>query len=122
MERPADITLADFWGIEKVMPSMDDDKGTSCVLIHSPRGKALFDTVLENVKTETADLNFVTRANPAIFKSAPENKNRNKFFVKIGKNENFEKTVIKCLSEPFYKKSIRFARRQCGKVIRNFKK
>ena len=25
----ADITLADFWGIEKVDPTMDQDKGTS---------------------------------------------------------------------------------------------
>ena len=29
-----DITLADFWGIESVLPEMDDDKGTSLVIIN----------------------------------------------------------------------------------------
>ena len=34
----SDITLADSWGIEQLDPSMDDDRGTSLVLINSPKG------------------------------------------------------------------------------------
>lgn len=34
----SDITLADFWGIENVFPSMDDDKGTSLVLVNTEKG------------------------------------------------------------------------------------
>ncbi len=41
----ADITLADFWGIEKLDPSMDQDKGTSMVMINSDKGAALFDSI-----------------------------------------------------------------------------
>lgn len=38
----SDITLADFWGIENVLPAMNDDKGTSLVLVNTERGmKAL---------------------------------------------------------------------------------
>lgn len=30
--RASDITLADFWGIQNVLPELDDDKGTSLVI------------------------------------------------------------------------------------------
>ena len=35
--RQSDITLADFWGIEHVCPEMDDNKGTSLVLVNSEK-------------------------------------------------------------------------------------
>lgn len=38
--RHSDITLADFWGIEA---ELDDDQGTSLVLINSEKGKKLFE-------------------------------------------------------------------------------
>jgi acetyltransferase-like isoleucine patch superfamily enzyme len=41
-KRVADITLADFWGIERVDPDMDDNKGTSLVLINSEKGHTVF--------------------------------------------------------------------------------
>ncbi len=40
--RFGDITFADFWGIEK---ELDDDKGTSMLLINSDKGKVLFEKV-----------------------------------------------------------------------------
>ena len=33
LNRPSDITIADFWGIENFKPEFDDDKGVSLVLI-----------------------------------------------------------------------------------------
>lgn len=44
-KRPSDITLGDFWGLQKSMPEFDDDKGVSLVLVNSARGEALFDRV-----------------------------------------------------------------------------
>ena len=40
--RPSDITIADFWGIDKNMPEFDDNLGVSLVLINSPKGSKLF--------------------------------------------------------------------------------
>lgn len=40
--READITLADFWGVEEYYPELADDKGTSLVLINSDKGKKWF--------------------------------------------------------------------------------
>jgi coenzyme F420-reducing hydrogenase beta subunit len=43
--RPSDITIADFWGIEKSMPEFDDNKGISLVLVNSTKGQGLFQQV-----------------------------------------------------------------------------
>ena len=45
--RMADITLADFWGIERVDSSMEKNLGTSLVMINSSKGQKYF----ENVKS-----------------------------------------------------------------------
>ncbi len=45
----ADITLADFWGIEHLDKDMDQDKGTSLVMINSDKGQELFDKVKDEL-------------------------------------------------------------------------
>ena len=39
--RESDITLADFWGIQKVDETMYDNKGTSLVILNSDKGREL---------------------------------------------------------------------------------
>ncbi len=43
--RCTDITIADFWGIERTEPDFDDNKGVSLVLINSLKGSDLFEKV-----------------------------------------------------------------------------
>ncbi len=49
MNRDTDITIGDFWHMEKSMPDFVDEMGTSLVLIHTERGKELFDAVKEKL-------------------------------------------------------------------------
>lgn len=50
LQRPSDITLADFWGWEEVVPGFnDDDKGVSLVLCNTEKGKAFFETVKDKL-------------------------------------------------------------------------
>ena len=37
--RLSDFTLADFWGIDNIDKSMNDDKGISLVVVNSNKGK-----------------------------------------------------------------------------------
>lgn len=56
--RPSDITIGDFWGIEKGMPDFDDNIGVSLVLINSSKGKGLFQRISKNLcyrESNTAD-------------------------------------------------------------------
>ena len=43
--RCSDITMADFWGIERCMPDFEDSKGVSLLLINTDKGKDLFGAV-----------------------------------------------------------------------------
>ncbi|MGL5435342.1 MAG: Coenzyme F420 hydrogenase/dehydrogenase, beta subunit C-terminal domain [Lachnospiraceae bacterium] len=42
---PGDITIADYWGIEKAAPGFSDNRGVSLVLINNERASDMFDTV-----------------------------------------------------------------------------
>lgn len=47
---PADITIADCWGIEKQMPELYDDKGMSLVLINTKKGIEYFNRGKKNME------------------------------------------------------------------------
>lgn len=55
--REGDITLADYWGIEKSMPEFQDYKGVSLVMVNSSKGKAIFDGIYDTliIKESTID-------------------------------------------------------------------
>ena len=49
MHRIADITLADFWGIQLHDPTQDSDGGTSMVMLHTEKGQKLWNTIKNKV-------------------------------------------------------------------------
>ena len=53
--RIADITLGDFWNIGNSKPHMDDDKGTSSVIISSQKGLYLFDAIKNDLIWEQSN-------------------------------------------------------------------
>ena len=65
----ADITLGDFWGIEKLDPSMDQDKGTSIVMINSDKGAALFETIKGDIVYKEFSQEEAAIGNPAMKQS-----------------------------------------------------
>lgn len=45
VKRRSDITIGDFWGIEKIYPEMDDGMGTSLVMLRSEQGTTLWESL-----------------------------------------------------------------------------
>ncbi len=45
LERVADFTIGDFWGVEKTFPDMDDNKGVSLVFVNSEKGSQMFEEI-----------------------------------------------------------------------------
>lgn len=80
----SDITIADFWGIQNVLPSMDDDKGTSLCLVNSEKGENLIP--YEKIRHESATMDAL-RYNAAYNHSAKPNPKRDDFFMAFEKNE-----------------------------------
>ena len=100
----SDITIGDFWGIETVLPSMDDDKGTSLVLVHTEKGKQIFADA--QVKTEVVAYADAFAHNPAIEHSARAHAHRQDFFKKLDQAPDLLKLIDKEL-KPTYKQQLR---------------
>lgn len=67
----ADLTLGDFWGIEKILPELDDDKGTSLVLVHTARGKQALAALHARVDSRAVPFSDGIRYNPAVVHASP---------------------------------------------------
>ncbi len=98
LHRQSDITLADFWGVQNVLPELDDDRGTSLLLINSAKGKAMFDRIEDSISFEKVDINKAVSYNPAVIKSAGQNPKREKFFDEVD-ILSFDKLVNKYCSD-----------------------
>lgn len=68
--RVSDITLGDFWGIWDINSEMDDNRGTSLVLIHSVKGEELFRAASGNIKSSQVTLEQASMMNPSLLQSS----------------------------------------------------
>lgn len=87
--RKSDITLADFWGIQNVVPKMFDNKGTSLVIVNSQKGNELFNKIKQDIKYIENDFEESIKYNPSMTKSTERPKSREEFFEKL-ENEDLE--------------------------------
>ncbi len=111
LERQADITLADFWGVENIASDMDDDKGTSLVLVHSDKGKKILDAILDKAKVQESDLQKAVAFNKAAIVSANKPDKRESFLKDI-ESISFDKVVNKyVVKKSFIKKIFRKIKR-----------
>ena len=56
IDRVGDITIADFWGIDKAVPGFNDDKGVSLVMVNTEKGETLFEKSKNNIIWEPSNL------------------------------------------------------------------
>ena len=103
IKRQADITLADFWGIQNVIPQMDDDKGTSIVLIHSLKGHRLMYDISGRIRQKEVEIEVVERYNPSVIRSSVQNNKRSSFFKEIQVSD-FERIVNKYSKQNTYRR------------------
>ena len=76
----ADISLADFWGVQNIYPQLDNDTGVSLVLVHTTKGKKMIAGLGEKVYLESVDLEKIVAFNPCIVKPIPITNKRREFF------------------------------------------
>lgn len=100
----SDITLGDFWGIESLMPEIDDDNGASAIIVNSDKGKL----VLHNINVELHEVQYdeLTTRNPALVKSFPITSKRTEFFKEDG--STFEEKIKRLAKKPFSMKTLAY--------------
>jgi acetyltransferase-like isoleucine patch superfamily enzyme/coenzyme F420-reducing hydrogenase beta subunit len=84
--RISDITLGDFWGIENVDKTMDNNMGTSVVLLNTPKGIVFFNSIKDLIETKEVTLSNVLPGNqPLLHPIALPTINRDEFYKDVDK-------------------------------------
>ena len=115
--RVSDITLGDFWGINGINPKMNDEKGTSLVVINSLKGQELFDSIKDEIIYEEVNFENAIKENPSYIYSSKTNIKSEQFFMDIN-NNNFDKVVNRYIkNEKIYIKILR----KIKQIVKNIK-
>ena len=117
LHRDSDLTLADFWGVHRLLPELHDDKGTSLVFINTPKGKMLFDAIKDRIVYQEVDINQAVAYNPSAIKSVAINPQRESFFADLNRLP-FDELVNKYCRETKLAKLKRKARKALKKLVR----
>lgn len=79
-DRITDMTLGDFWGLEKIEPQLNDiNKGYSMLIVNSNKGAELFKKLSGNFTSKEYPLELAARNNYAYCKPAFKSKVHNWF-------------------------------------------
>lgn len=79
--RKGDLVIADFWGVEEVMPHLDGIQGTSMVIAMTDKGKRLFEDASADLAAQKASLpaEFLFRRNPNLLRPSKIDRERQMF-------------------------------------------
>ena len=80
LDRVGDITLADFWGVDKVRPDLLNLDGTSLVLVNSAKGSSLLDEIKDSVFISKVNKADATYQNINLVSPPERNKLRNNIY------------------------------------------
>lgn len=106
--RQADLTIGDFWEIDKYNKKYNDQKGTSVLLINNEKGKNLINSVSKNFKLfKNVPIKYAIKGNPNLIRSSVENNFRNRFFNTL-KTDSLDNAVQA------------FAKNDCDYLLVNF--
>ena len=89
----ADITIADYWGVDKQFPDFDDDKGVTLVLVNTAKGADALAQIEAEMDLLATDFAKGAEYNWAVEKSLSLHPQREFFF------ENLDKLTLEELAE-----------------------
>lgn len=92
--RPADITIADFWGIDEVNPQFNDNKGVSLVIINTAKGKEMFEKIKDNLLIINCSIEDCIKHTYTLSNPTPISEEREQFW-KDYKNNDFNYIIEK---------------------------
>ncbi len=115
IQRDTDITIGDFWNIQKTRPDFYHENGTSVFLIHTKKGLALFEhakSSLDWIESNTADCwqENLERPTQADFE-------RDRFWMDYGE-KGFAYTLSRHGTVSLTHKAVRKIRKLASKLIK----
>lgn len=97
LQRPADITIGDFWGIERKDAELNDEKGTSLLIINNPKGQKIVNEIKDKFKKfKEFDIDYARDNNQRLKLSSERNLDNTQFIKNLKKIpilKNIEKNL-----------------------------
>lgn len=111
----SDITLGDFWGVQKYYPEMYSKNGVSAIIINTEKGKMIFESISNNLEYKECKLEEIEDGNPSLKSSGKYPKKRKEFF------ENIDNLSIKKLEKKYASVSlVKKIKEKIKRIIKKF--
>ncbi len=117
LNRMSDITLGDLWGVKNISQEMDDNKGTSLIMISSEKGKSLLEKIGADIKCQPIHIDAAVKHNSAIVKSCDRSPKSSIFEKEFG-TKPLLYLLKKYCSNSIYTKTVRRAKKYINKLMK----
>lgn len=107
MDRPGDLTVGDFWGIDKELPGFEAMDGASAVLVNSPKGEALYSALTDTLVSQPVSPERIARHNHNLVAPTGRSPKRNAMYLNIDQKP-FSRMDIRRLHRPDLKSGISY--------------
>jgi coenzyme F420-reducing hydrogenase beta subunit len=94
IKRVSDLTMADFWGIEREHPDFADKRGVSMLLVNSEKGQKLWDSVKEQTLFIKSTEEAALRCHRNLSKPF-ENHKKSRKFKRIYEEKGFAEAIAR---------------------------
>lgn len=111
----SDMTIADFWGIENVAPEMDDGKGTSLIIVRTPKGNDVFSQISSKLKFKNVTYEDGVRKNRSEYCSVKRPVQREHFFKDM--NEMTFEQLCEKYVRPYKPSLLHYVKRKVKAII-----
>lgn len=98
----SDITIADFWGIGSISPEIDDDKGTSLIIIQTEKGSNAYTYI--DIITKEHTLEEASQCNAGLKSSCNPHPKRDEFWTNIDTCKTLDEMCNTILKVSFWTK------------------
>ena len=79
----SDITMGDLWGVEQILPEIESEQGVSFTLVHTEKGRLLFEQIRRSMSVLPVDIERALPYNPVVTDSVRRPYERDAFFADL---------------------------------------
>ena len=91
-ERVSDLTIGDYWGIEREIPGLDAHEGVSLILVNTEKGQQYLERMSQYLELFPTDPETAVRGNARLRRPDPGHRDRAGFFAGLD-SVDFERLV-----------------------------
>ena len=82
----SDITIGDFWGLEKTDSPLKEKDGVSLLILNTEKGRSAFENISAQIESDLRTIEEAVKENKALVTSTRKNPLRNKYLKGMHKN------------------------------------